>query len=115
MKELVQIIEGVRKKAFCREIIQETKYVSTCQGILTLFTVICCGQYERVQTNCEIHSINTRQKHNLHMPNAGPTSYQKCVYYAGIKLSSALQSNITILNHDIKVFNQAPKDHLSRS
>ena len=34
---------------------------------------------EKYETNSEIHSINTRHKHDICLPNANPTSYQKGV------------------------------------
>jgi hypothetical protein len=49
---------------------------------------------EKFQTNSDIHSLNTGHKHDLHMPNANLTSYQKGACYAGIKLFSTLPSNI---------------------
>jgi hypothetical protein len=59
-----------------------------------------------------LQSINTRHKHDLHMPNANLTSYQKGIYYAGIKLFSTLPSSITSLSHDVKVFKPALRDYL---
>jgi hypothetical protein len=45
---------------------------------------------ETFQTNSDIHSINTKHKHDLHMLNIILTSYQKSSYYAGIKLFNTL-------------------------
>jgi hypothetical protein len=49
---------------------------------------------ENFQTNSDIHSINTRHKHDLCMPNANLTSYQKGAYHVGIKLFNPLSSNV---------------------
>jgi hypothetical protein len=67
---------------------------------------------EKLQTNSDIHSINTRHKHDLHQPRTNLTSHQKGAYYAGIKLFNTLPDSIISLNHDIKVFKPALKDYL---
>jgi hypothetical protein len=67
---------------------------------------------EKFQTNSNTHSINTRHKHDFHMPNANLITYQEGAYYAGIKLFSTLPASIKSLNHDMKVFEPAMKDYL---
>jgi hypothetical protein len=68
---------------------------------------------EKLQTNFDIHSINTRHKHDFHMPNANlAIYYQEVVHYAGIKLFSTLSCNIKSLNHDIKAFKPPLKNYL---
>jgi hypothetical protein len=51
---------------------------------------------EKFQSNYDIslQNINTRYKHDLHMPNTNLTSYQKAVHYREIKLFIAIPSNI---------------------
>jgi hypothetical protein len=67
---------------------------------------------EKFQKNSDIHSINTRHKHDLHQLSSNLTSYQKGAYYAGIKLFNSLPDSIKCLNHDIKLFKLALKDYL---
>jgi hypothetical protein len=59
---------------------------------------------EKFERNSEIHSVNTRHKHEVFVQNANPTSHQKGVYCVGTKQYSAIPSSIKILNHDIKGF-----------
>jgi hypothetical protein len=56
------------------------------------------------QTNSEIHNINTRHKHDLCVPNADITNYQKGVYCARTKPYKTVPSNAKILNYYIKQF-----------
>ena len=46
-----------------------------------LFSVLSffVDSVEKYETNSEIHSINTRHKHDICVPNANPTSYEKGV------------------------------------
>jgi hypothetical protein len=67
---------------------------------------------EKFQTSSEIHSINTRLQHGLHVTNAKLTKEDKGVYCAGSKSYSAVPSSIKILNHHIKVFKSALKDYV---
>jgi hypothetical protein len=65
-----------------------------------LFSVV--DNVEKYQANSEMHGRNTGNKHDFYVPNSDLTSYQKGVYYAGIKLLNAVPPNIKILKHDGK-------------
>ena len=41
-------------------------------------------------TNNENHNLDTRQRHNLYLPQANLTIYQKGAYYSGIKIFNNL-------------------------
>jgi hypothetical protein len=58
---------------------------------------------ENFETNLHIYSINTRHKHDFHVPDTNFIVYWKGVYYAVTKVYNALSSNTAILNSDIKV------------
>lgn len=50
---------------------------------------------EKIQTNSDIHSSNTKHEYDFHkLLNANLTSEQKGAYYAGNKLFSTLPSDI---------------------
>jgi hypothetical protein len=59
---------------------------------------------EKFQTNSDIHSISTRYRYNLHVPNSNLSKYKKVVYYSGIKIFNNLQPNVKNLSHNIKMF-----------
>jgi hypothetical protein len=67
---------------------------------------------EKFQTNSDIHSISTRYRYNLHVPNSNLSKYQKGVYYSGIKLFKNLPTNVKNLSHNIKKFKRALKEYL---
>ena len=54
--------------------------------------------------NSEIHHINTRQHANFHEPSVNVAKYQKGVYYLGVKVFSALPSDIKIEFNNPKKF-----------
>ena len=62
--------------------------------------------------NSEIHTINTRNNTNLHMPNTNLTVFQKGVLYSGSKLYNKLPPHIKGISDDLRCFKSALKDFL---
>ena len=65
-----------------------------------LFSVLSffVDDIEKYETNPKIHSINTRHKHDICLPNVNPSSYQKGMYCAGTKQYRAVPSSIKIFH-----------------
>jgi hypothetical protein len=88
------------------------EYSSTSQRILALIIITCSGQHrKKIQTNSDIHSVSTRCRYNLHVPNTNLSKYQKGVYYTGIQLFNNLPHTIRSLNHDIKKLKPVLKEY----
>jgi hypothetical protein len=51
----------------CRELFKKLNTVLLGSKFLSLTTAVCCGQHRKVSNNSDIHSTNTRHKHDLHM------------------------------------------------
>jgi hypothetical protein len=85
-KIVIRIIMGQANRDSCRNLFKELKilpFVSQYIFSLLIFVVNNSDQY---LINSEIHSINTRQGCNLHLPLAHLDFYQKGVHYSGIKV-----------------------------
>ena len=54
--------------------------------------------------NSEIHDINTRFNHNIHLPTTKLTLVQKGVFYSGSKIYNLLPSYIKSVNNDLNKF-----------
>jgi hypothetical protein len=104
---------GVKRRVSCRELFNKFNILPLASAFLFSLLSFVVDNMEKFRTNSDIHSINTRHKHDLCMPNVNLTTYQKGAYYAGIKLFSTLVASIKSLNSDIKVFKPALKDYLS--
>ena len=63
------------------------------QYILSLLTFMIRNRSQFL-VNSEIHHINTRQHANFHEPSVNVAKYQKGVYYLGVKVFTALPSDI---------------------
>jgi hypothetical protein len=68
----------------------------SCNFILVLMNVNVNNK-EHFQTNSNIHSVNTRNKNQLHRLFANLYCFQKSAYYAGIKIVFSLPSSLTSL------------------
>ena len=64
------------------------------------------------KVTAEIHNINTRNKSNLFQPLSHSTTYQKGLYYLGIKVYNCYPSQIKNVSHNITKFKSALKDFL---
>jgi hypothetical protein len=49
------------------------------------------------ETNSVVHSVNKRNKHQLHKPMAKVSCFQKSTYYAGIRIVNSLLSSLISL------------------
>jgi hypothetical protein len=96
----------------CREHFKKLKILPLqSQYILSLllFVVNNRGYF---MANSKIHNINTRTKWNLHQPMTNLTTYQKGMYYSGIKVFNSLPTQIKDLSHNSKQFISALKNFL---
>jgi hypothetical protein len=67
---------------------------------------------EHFQTNFAVHSVNTRNKNQLHRPIANLSCFQNSAYYAGINIFNSLPSSLTSLVNKKAQFKVALKRHL---
>ena len=96
----------------CRSLFKQLEILPVpCQHTLSLMSFIVNNQ-EIFQTNSSIHNINTRNKHNLHRPNANLFCFQRSTFCTGIKIFNSLPPTVTILRCDIKKFKAALSKYL---
>jgi hypothetical protein len=58
------------------------------------------NNHENFQTHSIIYSINKKNKHHLHRPNANPSFYQKSTLYAGNKIFNSSPCSLIILKYE---------------
>jgi hypothetical protein len=111
-KKNVRIIAGVKCRTSCRNLFMRLEILHLpCEDIFTLMN--CVVNKQHFQTNSAIHSINTRNRDNLHRPNANLSCFQKNAYYAGIKIFNSLPSNLITLVNTKAQFKVALKRYLN--
>jgi len=57
-------------------------------------------------------NINTRNKHDLHRPNATLSCFKKSTFYDGIKIFNSLTPCVTILKNEKAKFQAALRKYL---
>jgi len=92
-KQLIKTMAGAPPRTSCRGLIEQ----------LEILNFISSNQIS-FRTNSSIHNINTRNKHNLHRPNASLSSFPKSTFCAGIRIFNNLPPSVTVLkNHKAAV------------
>jgi hypothetical protein len=69
-----------------------------CVYLLPLMTFVV-NNFDKFQTNNSVYMISTGRNDHLHIPITHLSSYQRGVYYSGIKLFNTLPSNISGLKN----------------
>jgi len=64
------------------------------------------------QSNSEIHDLNKRFNHNLHLASTNLILVQKAVLYSGNEIYNHLPSNIKVLSNDTKLFKSTLNSYL---
>jgi hypothetical protein len=67
-KKIIRIMVGAHPRTPCRSLFKKLEILPVpCQYIFSLMSFFVNNQ-ENFQTNSSVHSINTRNKHQLHRP-----------------------------------------------
>jgi IS1 family transposase len=96
-KKIIRIMVGAQPRTPRRSLFKKLEILPIpCQYIFSLMNFILKNQ-ENFQTNSSIHSIDTRNKHHLHRPNANLSCLKKSTFYAGIRIFNRLPLSLTSL------------------
>ena len=93
-----------KKIESCRKLFKKMKILPFyCQYIFSLLMYVVSNKHSFTK-NLEIHSHNTRNASNLHVPTATLTKYKKGAHYIGIKIFNHLPDYIKVLINEKQVF-----------
>jgi hypothetical protein len=107
-KRIIRIMVGIRNRDSCREHFKRWKILPIQSQYLSLLLFVADnGDYFRL--NSETHSINTKNKLNLHPPLSELTVFQRGPHYSGTKAINNLPSYVKNLLQTKKQFKQALK------
>jgi hypothetical protein len=73
------------------------------------------NKFDKIQRNNSVHTINTRSNDQLHISITHLSSYQRRVYYSGVKLFNTLPTNISVLKNDKNQFSIVLRSYLLRN
>jgi len=109
---VIRIITNSRARDSCRELFKKLEILPLYSQYIFSLSIFVIKNKLFFFTNCQIHSVRTRFKTNLHPPIANLTKFQKGVYYSGIKIFNNLPHNIKDLAYETKLFWNALKRFL---
>jgi hypothetical protein len=89
-KKAIRMMLGYGNRVFCRNIFKELGILPFASQFIFSLLVFVLQNKVLFPTNIDSHTIDTRQRQDLHLPQAHLTVYQKGVYYVGIKIFNKL-------------------------
>jgi len=96
-KKVIRITEGCGNGASCRSLFKKFQILLLkSQYMLSLLTLVVQNK-TLFLINTENYNLYTRQRNNLHLPQANLTIYQKGACYSGIQIFNNLPLEIKML------------------
>jgi SNF2 family DNA or RNA helicase len=106
---------GLGQTHSCRDLFKKLEILPIpCVYLLSLMTFVV-NNCDKFLLNNSIYTIGTRNNDHFHAPVSRLLSYQRVVYYSGIKLFNVLPNSISMLRTDKNQFKIALKRYLQRS
>jgi hypothetical protein len=111
-KRIIRIITNSHNVDSCQNLFKELQILQLqLQYIFSLLMLIVKNR-DCYKTNSDVHTCNTRFNHDLHLPVANLSIFQKGGWYSGIKLYNRLPPMLKQLFHDIPKLKVALKSSL---
>jgi hypothetical protein len=99
-KKITRIMVGAHPRTPCRNLFKKNqRFCLFHANIFSLMNFFVNNQ-ENFQINSSVHSINTRNKHRLHIPIANLSCFQKSAFYSSIRIFSSLPYSVTNLKNE---------------
>jgi hypothetical protein len=92
-KKIVRIMVGIRNRDSCRGYFKTLKILPLQTQYLLSLLLFVAEKIGYFRLNSEIHSFNTKNKGNLHLPPTKLTAFQRGPYYSGIKAFNNLPTH----------------------
>jgi len=111
-KRKVRIIMNSSKNASCWQLFKGLNILPIQSQYICSILSFVTKNKDQFLFNSLVHKINTRQTASLYLPTANLATYQKGVYYSGIKFYSHIPTAIKVLPGYKNKFQQALKIYL---
>jgi hypothetical protein len=108
-KRILRIITNTNRCETCRPIFKQLQILPLPSQYIFSLLMFAIKNMQLFLLNSNIHGINTRIKHDLHLPSTNLTLVQKGVLYTGSKMYNHLPFYIKNLSNNIKYFKSALK------
>ena len=105
-------MEGCRKRVSCRSLFKKFQILPLKSHYMLSLLKFVVQNKTLFLTKTENYNLDTRQRHNLYLPEANLNIYRKEAYYLGIKIFNNLPSEIKNVAGNQKKFKIALKKFL---
>jgi hypothetical protein len=99
-KEIVRRMATAQPRTSYRSLFKQVEISPVPYPYILLLVNFIINNQEIFQTNSSIHNINTRNKHNLHRPNANLSCFYKSTFHDGIQIFNSLPPSLTVLKNE---------------
>jgi len=103
-KRIIRILTNKSKRDSCRDIFKQLQILTLPSQYIYSLLVFVVKNRDLFLLNSQIHNLNTRYKHNLHLPSTNLTLVQRGVLYSGSKCYNCLPLHIKNLSGDLRSF-----------
>jgi hypothetical protein len=108
-KRVIRIITNSSNKDSCQDLFKKLNILPLqSQYLLTLLMFVVKNK-ELFKMTSGVHNFNTRSSHDLYLPTANLTVFQKGVWYSGIEVCNHLPANIKQLSSNKSKFKMTLK------
>jgi hypothetical protein len=111
-KKPIRAMLGYGSRISCRNIFKELGILLFVLQYLYSLLLFVLQNKALFPSNIDSHNTVTRQRQNLHLPQATLTIYQKGVYCVGIKMFNKLPSEIKSTSNNFKRLKVASRHFL---
>jgi hypothetical protein len=112
-KRIIRILTNKSKRDSCRDIFKQLQILMLPSQYMYSLLVFVVKNRDWFSLNSEIHNLNSRYKHNLHLPSTNLTLVQRGVLYCGSRIFNCLPLHIKNLSGDLRSFKKNLKNFLS--
>jgi len=103
-KKAIRIMEGCGNRVSCRNLFKKLEILTLMSQYILSLLMFVVQNKKYFLTNNESHNIVTRQRNDLHLPQANLTIYKRGAQYLRIKIFNNLPLEIKILADKQKKF-----------
>jgi hypothetical protein len=112
-KRIIRVITSFGRYDSCRAFYKKSQILPLPSQYVFSLLVFVNKNRSCFISSSEIHDINTRYNHNLHLPSTNLTLVQKGVPFAGSEIYNHLPLNIKTPSKDTKRFKSTLRTYLT--
>jgi hypothetical protein len=99
-KKIMRIMAGAQPSILCRSLCKEFEFLPVPWQYIRSLMNFGISNHKNFQSNSCVYSINTRNKHNFHRPNAHLSCFHISTFLADIKMFNIVPPSVTFLKKD---------------